>query len=71
MWYVLRFQEHSLTAMNEQYIDSLFKDLGLESRRKSSAVAEIFSPYHPHDFNGFIDEYLAKKDVMQTDDEGC
>ncbi|MCJ1356958.1 MAG: hypothetical protein MMC33_006954 [Icmadophila ericetorum] len=49
------------------YIDSLFGDLGLESRRKSNPIAEIFSPYHPHDFNGFVDEYLAKREAMQTD----
>lgn len=24
-------------------------------------MAELFSPYKPEDFNGFIDEYLANK----------
>ncbi|KAI0157188.1 FAD/NAD(P)-binding domain-containing protein [Hypoxylon sp. FL1284] len=45
------------------YIDSVFADLGLSSRRKSNIIAELFSPYHPRDFNGFIDEYLAKRKV--------
>ncbi|KAL9127725.1 MAG: hypothetical protein Q9217_003455 [Psora testacea] len=51
------------------YVDSIFKDLGLESRRKSNAVAELFSPYHPHDFNGFVDEYLAKRDVRKKENK--
>ncbi|XXH00686.1 hypothetical protein Hte_007036 [Hypoxylon texense] len=43
------------------YIDSVFADLGLNSRRKSNPISELFSPYKPSDFNGFIDEYLSKK----------
>ncbi|KAI1370876.1 FAD/NAD(P)-binding domain-containing protein [Hypoxylon crocopeplum] len=49
------------------YIDSIFGDLGLVSRRKSNPVSEILSPYHPHDFNGFVDEYLEKRDA----ERGC
>ncbi|OJJ42249.1 hypothetical protein ASPZODRAFT_77332 [Penicilliopsis zonata CBS 506.65] len=43
------------------YIDLLFQDLGLKSRRKSNPISEFFSPYSPRDFNGFIDEYLQLK----------
>ncbi|KAJ5765402.1 dimethylaniline monooxygenase [Penicillium odoratum] len=43
------------------YVDTLCKDLGINSRRKSNPVAEIFSPYRPEDFNGFIDEYFANQ----------
>ncbi|EAU36862.1 predicted protein [Aspergillus terreus NIH2624] len=43
------------------YVDVLFKDLGLNSRRKSNKVAELLEPYKPEDFNGFIDEYLARR----------
>ncbi|KAL9030783.1 MAG: hypothetical protein Q9196_001133 [Gyalolechia fulgens] len=42
------------------YIDTLCKDLGITSRRKGNWLAEIFSPYKPDDFDGFIDEYLVK-----------
>lgn len=45
----------------EKYIDNLFSDLGLNSRRKSNAISELFSPYKASDFNGFVDEYLGKK----------
>ncbi|KAI0169555.1 FAD/NAD(P)-binding domain-containing protein [Hypoxylon sp. FL1284] len=45
------------------YIDSIFADLGLKSRRKSNPVSEVLSPYHPHDFNGFVDEYLKKREA--------
>lgn len=55
--------EQPLTKM--QYIDSIFADLGLNSRRKSNPLSEMFSPYHPHDFNGFVDEYLSKKGVAE------
>ncbi|KAJ9271357.1 hypothetical protein DTO212C5_2707 [Paecilomyces variotii] len=41
------------------YIDTLCRDLGINSRRKKNPIAEIFSPYRPEDFNGFVDEYLA------------
>ncbi|KAH8645854.1 putative dimethylaniline monooxygenase [Tricladium varicosporioides] len=43
------------------YVDTLCKDLNINSRRKPNVVAEYFSPYRPEDFNGFIDEYLSKK----------
>ncbi|TVY18280.1 FAD-dependent monooxygenase DEP4 [Lachnellula arida] len=41
------------------YVDTLCKDLGINSHRKSNPVAELFSPYKPEDFDGFIDEYLC------------
>ncbi|KAI1444246.1 hypothetical protein F5Y02DRAFT_184148 [Annulohypoxylon stygium] len=41
------------------YIDMLFKDLKLKSRRKSNFVEELLSPYQPEDFAGFVDEYFA------------
>ena len=44
-----------------QYVDILCKDLGLNSRRKSNFISEIFAPYKPEDFNGFVDEYLDSR----------
>jgi hypothetical protein len=32
----------------------------LNSRRKANRVAELLEPYKPEDFNGFIDEYMAR-----------
>ncbi|KAI1270608.1 hypothetical protein F5Y18DRAFT_434903 [Xylariaceae sp. FL1019] len=43
------------------YIDGLFEDLKLNSRRKSNIVSELFSPYEAGDFNGFVDEYLQTR----------
>ncbi|KAI1768081.1 FAD/NAD(P)-binding domain-containing protein [Hypoxylon sp. FL1150] len=51
------------------YIDSIFADLGLKSRRKSNVVAEILSPYEPRDFNGFVDEYLKKRGLNGGSDK--
>ncbi|KAL7625335.1 hypothetical protein AAE478_004551 [Parahypoxylon ruwenzoriense] len=50
------------------YIDSIFADLGLDSRRKSNPIAEILSPYEPTDFNGFVDEYLRKRKAKSGED---
>lgn len=30
-------------------------------------LAEIFQPYKPEDFNGFIDEYLLSKRDLESD----
>ncbi|KAI0430712.1 hypothetical protein F5Y09DRAFT_307054 [Xylaria sp. FL1042] len=43
------------------YIDSVFEDLKLDSHRKSNFLSELFSPYEPQDFNGFVDEYLRAR----------
>ncbi|KAI1272461.1 hypothetical protein F5Y07DRAFT_412632 [Xylaria sp. FL0933] len=43
------------------YIDSVFEDLKLDSHRKSNFLSELFSPYEPQDFNGFVDEYLRTR----------
>ncbi|KAK2057595.1 FAD/NAD(P)-binding domain-containing protein [Colletotrichum caudatum] len=42
------------------YIDSLFEDLGLNSRRKTNPVSEMLAPYRPCDFKGFVDEYMGQ-----------
>ncbi|RYP63227.1 hypothetical protein DL769_007034 [Monosporascus sp. CRB-8-3] len=52
------------------YIDSIFADLGLNSRRKSNILAEVFSPYQPTDFNGFVDEYLASRKLASAQGKG-
>ncbi|RYP71303.1 hypothetical protein DL771_004880 [Monosporascus sp. 5C6A] len=52
------------------YIDSIFADLGLNSRRKSNVLAEVFSPYQPTDFNGFVDEYLASRKQAPAQGKG-
>ncbi|TQV96357.1 dimethylaniline monooxygenase [Cordyceps javanica] len=43
------------------YIDVLFKDMKLQSRRKSNPLSDFFTPYSPADFAGFVDEYLARR----------
>ncbi|KAI2609238.1 FAD/NAD(P)-binding domain-containing protein [Hypoxylon sp. NC1633] len=50
------------------YIDSIFGDLGLVSHRKSNMVAELLSPYKAEDFNGFVDEYLEKRNARRASD---
>ncbi|KAH8596286.1 putative dimethylaniline monooxygenase [Bisporella sp. PMI_857] len=43
------------------YVETLCKDLGVNSRRKSNFISEYFSSYKPEDFNDIIDEYYAQK----------
>ncbi|PCG89671.1 Hypothetical protein PENO1_103310 [Penicillium occitanis (nom. inval.)] len=52
-----------LLMRNFKYVETLCKDLGLNSRRKSNLLSEYFSPYKPEDFNGIIDEYYAQKQL--------
>ncbi|GAB7353358.1 hypothetical protein MBLNU459_g3842t1 [Dothideomycetes sp. NU459] len=49
------------------YVDGILEDLGIRSRRKSNFISEICSPYQPSDFKGFVDEYLAKRELLQED----
>ncbi len=41
------------------YIDMLLRDMGLNSRRKSSYWSELFHPYGPQDYVGLVDEWKA------------
>ncbi|MCJ1327753.1 hypothetical protein MMC10_004428 [Thelotrema lepadinum] len=45
------------------YVDTLCRDLGINCNRKSNFLAELFEPYRPEDFNGFVDEWLAKREA--------
>jgi hypothetical protein len=41
-----------------QYVDTLARDLGLNTNRKSNPFSEMFLPYHPRDWRGLIPEFL-------------
>ena len=36
----------------------LYRDVGVDSRRKPNIIAEIFGLYTPRDFKGVVDEWL-------------
>lgn len=36
-------------------------DLGLDCHRKSNSFEELFVRYKPSDYNGIMDEYLARR----------
>ncbi|TFK50949.1 FAD/NAD(P)-binding domain-containing protein [Heliocybe sulcata] len=42
------------------YVDMLFNDMGLKSRRKRNIVAECFEPYGMADYRGVVDEYRTR-----------
>ncbi|KAL9121426.1 MAG: hypothetical protein Q9187_002018 [Circinaria calcarea] len=43
------------------YLDKLLGEAGVKSRRKGNFLSELFSPYGPHAYDGYLDEYLAKR----------
>ncbi|KAK3371075.1 cofactor FMO1 FAD enzyme [Lasiosphaeria ovina] len=43
------------------YLDLLLHDLGLETRRKPTALRELFEAYSQADYRGIVDEWLAKQ----------
>ena len=53
-----------------QYVDGLCEDAGINPRRKGNFLSELFSPYRPEDFRGFVDEYLAKRPPRKSLDDG-
>ncbi|CAJ2503147.1 Uu.00g105410.m01.CDS01 [Anthostomella pinea] len=64
--YLNQGQKHTYSLYDFlPYIDSIFADLKLNSSRKSNPLSEMFSPYHPHDFNGFVDEYLSMRQACK------
>lgn len=55
-----------------QYIDTLCRDLGINTRRKSNPISEMFAPYRPSDYNGLINEFLLaqrRKDALKDSDD--
>ncbi|KAI0538851.1 hypothetical protein GGR58DRAFT_466967 [Xylaria digitata] len=68
--YLTQGQKHTYSLYDFiSYIDSIFGDLKLDSRRKSNFVSELFSPYEPQDFNGFVDEYLRTRGNLNASKE--
>ena len=49
---------HSLIEAIGQYIDTLARDLGIKTNRKSNPISEMFATYRPRDYRGLIDEFL-------------
>ncbi|RDW80311.1 hypothetical protein BP6252_04949 [Coleophoma cylindrospora] len=52
------------------YIDTLARDLGLNTNRKSNMITEMFTPYRPSDWRGLISEYLAVEKKRQVNGNG-
>lgn len=48
----------TLNSLSIKYIDTLCRELGIRTNRKSNPISEMFTPYRPSDYNGLIDEFL-------------
>jgi hypothetical protein len=46
----------------QQYLDILLGDLGISPYRKSTAVAELLSPYTACDYRSVVKEYMQRRD---------
>lgn len=44
-----------------QYVDMLYEDLGINSRRKKSILSEMFEPYKPSDFKNTVGEWQSQR----------
>jgi dimethylaniline monooxygenase (N-oxide forming) len=44
----------------------LYRDLGVNSRRKGNPVAEVCGLYKPQDFQGVVSEWLRSRGVVGT-----
>lgn len=49
------FRAKDLTS--SQYVDTLARDLGIKTNRKSNIFSEMFVPYRPSDYNGLLNEF--------------
>ncbi|KAL8757681.1 MAG: hypothetical protein Q9184_004142 [Pyrenodesmia sp. 2 TL-2023] len=70
--YLAQGQKHAYAIydyLSPQYIDTLARDLGIKTNRKSNILSEMFSPYKPSDYNGLLDEFHAaeKKRAAQNE----
>lgn len=57
--------------MRTQYIDTLARDLGLNTSRKSNPFSEMFLPYRPSDWRGLISEFLEAEKKGQANGGEC
>ncbi|KAH6643364.1 flavin-binding monooxygenase-like family protein [Truncatella angustata] len=42
-----------------QYLDRLLRDLDVKTQRNGGKIADFFTPYGPHSYNGVVDEYMT------------
>ncbi|KAL8873418.1 MAG: hypothetical protein Q9174_001113 [Haloplaca sp. 1 TL-2023] len=61
--YLTQGQKHAYAIYDYlSYIDTLARDLGIRTKRKSNPFSEMFIPYRPSDYNGLLAEfYEAEK----------
>lgn len=61
------FRQPSTTTTDKpsQYVDTLARDLGLNTSRKSNPFSEMFAPYRPRDWRGMIPEFLEAEKQRQ------
>ncbi|KAI9785108.1 MAG: hypothetical protein M1816_000519 [Peltula sp. TS41687] len=65
--YLTQGQKHAYSIYDYlAYIDTLARDLGIKTNRKSNPISEMFSSYRPSDYKGLIDEYLGTAKTTAT-----
>lgn len=50
----------------KKYLDKLLSEAGVKCRRKGNLISELFSPYGPHTYDGYLDEYMAKRPMFKA-----
>ncbi|KAI4130692.1 MAG: hypothetical protein LQ338_001593 [Usnochroma carphineum] len=72
--YLAQGEKHAYAIYDYlSYIDTLARDLGIKTSRKSNIFLEMFAPYRPSDYNGLLDEFYeaekkreARNAVLET-----
>ncbi|ROT41101.1 FAD/NAD(P)-binding domain-containing protein [Sodiomyces alkalinus F11] len=56
--------------MKKEYVDTLARDMGLNTSRKSNMFSEMFLPYRPRDWRGLISEFLQAEKMRRGREKG-
>ncbi|KAK3291025.1 uncharacterized protein B0H64DRAFT_451666 [Chaetomium fimeti] len=52
------------------YIDTLLKDLGINTRRKQNVLANLFVPTYPRDFHNLLEEFKQAQEKTKLQQSG-
>jgi hypothetical protein len=56
-----------LAERDEQYIDTLLGDLGINTVRRRNPLAELFLPAYPRVYRGLVDEFKRARALRKSD----
>ncbi|KAL8723274.1 MAG: hypothetical protein Q9225_000396 [Loekoesia sp. 1 TL-2023] len=68
--YLAQGQKHAYAIYDYlSYVDTLARDLGIRTNRKSNIFSEMFVPYRPSDYYGLLEEFYEaerRKEILRA-----